>query len=284
VSSTIGDDVVCAVCGQNLRSLTADQCPQCGLRVAISSYVSNLKRYKRSWLVRVRLGIRLSLVGFFFALLRPIFSLAESLRLDELRSVHRFLLRHGVAQELLLIAAAWLGVWFITAPPRDEIPGAEIPKGSADDRSVAEILRFLISFPCIWSIIEIVHPGQTSIVGSLIVMIMGVFLLLVDFLFFLFIQRDLAIRTGQSNLARQAALLKWVNPSARMLVAGAPVFKLILIRFSLMEGARVPILRIVDWTLEVAGALVALWIIALLSKLLKPFSLALLGSSSGRAS
>ena len=274
--STSDDALVCSCCGRSIQGLSeSDRCPQCGVSVSASRAAERLKQYGRRWSARVRIGIELSILWQFLALIMPVLALAAKLRMGEMVTLRYFLFRHEMIKSFVTIAAAWAGTWLMTTatPAVDVLSVAEELKASDQDRFSAQSLRFVVSFMSLGSILVTIGMNQTSVVGGLNVFAIGIFMIAFSVLFFRFIQRDLAVRTGQTHLARQAAILKWVNPSAVIgFAAIAPV---------LQDISRFTGVPVADSTLAAARlftnvgmVILLLWVIWFLFRLRIPFKLA----------
>jgi hypothetical protein len=210
----------------------------------------------------------------FLALIMPVLALAAELRTHELESLRRFLFRHEIVKSLVTIAATWVGIWLITtpAPAVGVLPGGEKAEDSDNERFVAQSLRFVTSFLSIGAIVEMLGADRTSIIGGLTGIILVLLVISFDFLSFLFIQRYLATRTAQTRLARQAALLKWIKPSADF-VLGALIPSLVFVS----KLTRVPVapeLHPAYIFVAIAGVVLSLWVVWFLFRLRTPFKLA----------
>jgi hypothetical protein len=212
-----------------------------------------------SWVTRVRAGIDVCIVARIMMLIMPVLALAAELRMEELETLRGFLYRHELVKTLTTIGASWLGAWLITTPA----PTA------GNDRFVAQSLRFAISFLSIGSIVETIGADRDSVLGGLAVIAIGLLIIAFDFLFFHFIEQDLATRAEQPHLVRQARLLKWINPAAEFVLAAVSPTLNFISRLGRVHVTSQLIAAHI--CVNIARVALSLWIIWFLFSLRRPF-------------
>jgi hypothetical protein len=99
--------------------------------------------------------------------------------------------------------------WLVTAPPDKKDPAQS---ASEDQFDLRLTLRFFVVFNFVFGLGLPLISNNSSFIASIPPFLLRVSHFVTAFGLFLLIQKDLAARSRQRNVARQAEMLKWVRP------------------------------------------------------------------------
>ncbi|MGA3068281.1 MAG: hypothetical protein ABSF29_15660 [Tepidisphaeraceae bacterium] len=260
-------DIPCISCGYNQRGLSPDAlCPECGAPIRKSVEIINLQACGQTWLSRLQLGLKLRIAVTCYVIFRRILSIGYYLKIPELLHVSWTLSQSAPRWTLwgATIILGWLSTWLITTPTASgDLHGRQIHNSEAapNQLSLRQMIRFLTTFSAITEIVQPLRHSDGTLMGGMFGLIQQGVWIILAFLFMLYIQKDLAVRTSQPGIALQAAILKWIRPwyagSLLMIVTDYLIFWLNPLHRANWYASRVAFESAVD-----------LWIAALLISLL----------------
>jgi hypothetical protein len=264
----IEQEIKCLGCGYNLRGLSpASACPECSQSVQSSIQALDLKNYNNGWIKAVGAGAQMMIAALLFRAHIPIVYLLQYVDTPETKVVRKFF--HGRDIQLGLLALELvtylLGVWLITAAP-DRLLNDKPQTGQ--EISLRYLLRLFTVILTPYLMLNSLVPAQygfSEFVRAGMGFLMRFVELAVPFMFWLLIQKDLAVRVSQTGLAQQARLIKWIIP---ILILIGDIARGLFVYSPRPFGALTPSFYPL---LEIVWLAIYAWCIALLFQILKPF-------------
>lgn len=275
IDPQIDRDVACVQCGYNLRGLpVTGLCPECGHGIAESLAAPDLASQGRRWLSRVRAGLWMHIYNLGLGVLYVLPYLGLYLGLRQYTPIYRLLLR-GPVHVLIVIpfsVVALAGTWLMTMPN----PGGQFTVWQSKQvvetsggLTIAQLLRCFACFNFLGQVASLLGSPRLGTSPISAYWLWWAIDFVTIYLFYLFIEKRLAVMVQMRGIARQAEILKWVKPSVD---AALPILILIVYLASWIRPPQHLQLLAVREVLHIA---VNLWAIRVLFGLLQPFRRAL---------